>query len=1476
MLDNSGLKTYIENNQTIDIRSMVIGELNLNSAEVLSKIGNYRYRPNSATTLYTSTYDAADTANLYTGATDSDVAIDGGLDSNGDPYIVTSTKAKEKLLFSLEECFQRFRPRSGINKLRYFQFSSKDDSTLPQQYNYTHFTNQFLASRPRYYMPDRNDKFKYWSSFRTDVVGDLTVYRGLSGESLHVSEKGYYVDDVSPFVVYNQQLPANRIILKMQTHIAEDAYNLGPFINNGVSLADPFIGDTNKATPVHWKVQVLIGTSWTDIITFNDTNNPIGADGYLELAYSKKEDDSYGWFVFDEENLNDLDTAPYAKKLVSPVQVENSKYQEFQYISGVRLVVDTMNKKNSMLELIEISPRLAIDFSDRVESFSVNKIASDLGVSGMPVGQLLASTGDISIFDYDQSLSNLNTDSILQKLIKKNIQFKFTEVINNGTEDVYIPIKVLYVESFPESLNAERSAEIQLRDLFFHFEAMTAPELLVKNASLGYAISLLLDSIGFSNYVFERVQKRNDDGVALVDSNNRPIYEDDPIIPYFFIGPDKSVAEVLNDLAVSTQSAMFFDEYNNLVVMSKNYMLPSSVERATDLTLYGSRKTGVNALENIVSVANKDNDVYNDGSIDYSSRYIQRSYGSIRQASLIDREKTWIYKPALLWEVAGTESTKSINEELTNQSNYSLAAIPLATDLTNRLPNVNDSRELVDNVIDLGEGVYWISRYNGYFYANKEVVKYDAVEYTVDGIGDVWITSVQEYQNFFSKVPFNGKIYPTGRIRIYSEPYYEKVSGNVVLKKGAVAKHGRGQFGTSIVEHYASANTDWIGKTSIVGGINMQSRYMLNRTLELPETVSPEDFLLAGFDYDNLASTTTRNSVIKNFLSDSLYAETDVNQMYTPQSGTMQSSALVMQGPVFETDPKPIDFVSYVAKELDNKYTHFGTRMRIVGKQDNSDSRIQTPTGSATYYNISPSTPDQNTSVGGASGGMGILVNTTTNCGYYFEIAALTDNNVTNLAGNTDVANVFFYKTGFNVDSDYESSFDDLTSVGATTTVSVVYNSSSRTYSPTTSGRFAIDGETDSIAKNARILITDGDHPGYYKLTNVGKADPNGSPWTLTLDEQAIPIVLWSGFAPILVDDGLFTGQHRFTAEESPTVFDLAVEYQEIREGREFILYLNNQVVARVVDQEPEPVYNNVALFTRGSSKCMFEKIYALAPNYADNMVDSATENAIAYTENGTQEGFRRYAMSQAVQSAYLAGISSFDPPKYDMYFDEFGTIMRECSYFNVKYDKAYPALFSKISPTFNKLQGYVVSGYMPSAYRAEFLIFNVTDTALNLDETSGNYLRIQGITFTQQSDHKLTVDDYFSKKSDFSNPQITASGTVSDPDLARKNYQDIRNSRITYGRKEFNLNSPYIQSQDAANELMGWMIGKIMKPRKSAGLEIFANPMLQLGDIVSIHYKVAGKDEVAPESARFVVYQIEYSRDSEGPSMNIYLSEVI
>jgi hypothetical protein len=219
---------------------------------------------------------------------------------------------------------------------------------------------------------------------------------------------------------------------------------------------------------------------------------------------------------------------------------------------------------------------------------------------------------------------------------------------------------------------------------------------------------------------------------------------------------------------------------------------------------------------------------------------------------------------------------------------------------------------------------------------------------------------------------------------------------------------------------------------------------------------------------------------------------------------------------------------------------------------------------------------------------------------------------------------------------------------------------------------------------------------------------------------------------------------------------------------------------------------------------------------------------------------------------------------------------MREAAYLKVKYDKAYPAIYAQLSPTFNRIKGYTVSGFKAGSYGAEFLIFNATDTSINLDETSGNYLRIQGIAFTQESNNQLTVDSYFAKNANFSDPVIGKDGTIVSPLKAAIDYDKIKTSRLTYGKKEFSLDPVYVQSNDDANELMSWVINKILRPRKNVGVKIFANATIQLGDLVNISYKDnSGTDIIASEDTKFVVYHIEYNKNNDGPEMTIYMSEV-
>jgi hypothetical protein len=374
---------------------------------------------------------------------------------------------------------------------------------------------------------------------------------------------------------------------------------------------------------------------------------------------------------------------------------------------------------------------------------------------------------------------------------------------------------------------------------------------------------------------------------------------------------------------------------------------------------------------------------------------------------------------------------------------------------------------------------------------------------------------------------------------------------------------------------------------------------------------------------------------------------------------------------------------------------------------------------------------------------------------------------------------------------------DEITKAAATTSTTTI------TYKTTANHNFN-NGD--------RVVVTEV-NPEVYNIAPPSK-------WILTKDEDAIPVKLWSGLSSIIVDDGNFAGQSRVIAEELTTVYDLAIEYEDLDKSRRFYLYLNDTEIAVVDDFAPLPLNNanNMALFTRGSSHCMFENVYALANNYSQNSGKSlgpiANEIFTNKTDISSNEAFRKYSINGIVQPTFLSGINSGQPPEYKLFYEEFGSIFREAAYFNIKYDKAYPALYSMISPTFNKLRGYTVSGFFGGAYGAEFLIFNATDTFLFFDETVGNYLRIQGITFTQDSRYDLTVDDYFEKTSNFANPQIKEDMTILSPSTQKELFNDIKTSRISYGRNQFTLDSVYIQSADAANNLMKWLISKIMKPR--------------------------------------------------------------
>ncbi len=1889
------LNSHLKSSHTIEQQSAIIAEWNLNELENIKMVGNYRYRPSDPESPYNiiaPIFDSIDARNDYTGATNADVVLDGGFDDEDNPIFFVTKNKKLELLYSLEDCIKPYRPRSGINKLLYLSAIG-----APVGFNqYIDAAGKYVARRPRYYMSSKFDQFKYWTSYRTESINNELKEFGVSENDL---AGNYYISDAAPFVLYKDSVPSNRIVIKMQTNVGEE--DLGPFrIGFETNISDPLYGDQNRTVPKKWKVQVLKDNTWFDIISFNkdslrkDNSQIIKADGYVELEYGLIIPDQYvdtflfagylnsinslpesapiGYtYIVPEENTrgvayiydgsNSIPEKPgwasfipnyswslseeditrsskLVKSLVNPEYfIVNGQtiFREFDLIDGVRIVVDQMNVPNSTFDLIEISPRLKADISDITKQFTITKTLSDLGNGVVPVGSLTASTGSLDIFDNEFIFNENNSfnketkqGSLVASRRTSKIKFNFYDITKNvNGYDYFVPIKTMYSEGVPSTSDGSTEISIDLRDFYFYLESEKAPEMLLTDVSLSYAITVLLDSIGFSNYIFKRLDE-----------------DKEFIIPYFFVGKEQNVAQTLQDLAISTQTAMFFDEYNNFVVMSKDYLLPPENGRELDLTFYGHEeefyideglakieenyvtiqtnekhymspgdtvivsgfdipingehklktvtdntfsydvsnvedaitetggKVKSKNLPNIINIATDEKKVYNNGQINYTTRYIQRSIGKYAQAYYNAEGQDFVYKPVLLWEVAPNEIISSVNELPSQAQGFYLAAAPLKTSLTDQLPYVDGGR-IFNNIIDLGENVYWItSKYSGYLFANSEIIKYDAIEYAVQGVGIVWISSNHEYQDYFSKLKFNGKMYPTGNIRIYAEPEYEFVDGILKLKNGVIKKHGRGQFGTNVVFHSAGLTQDsyWTNDNYVRGMIQDARKYLfsLSPTIQYPASLAPgiagktKTTTFFSINADEYSKNSTRNGVIKNFLSNKNLTENDVSYFKTAKSGTVQTSALIFNGPDIPDEIENTDFVSYVYKDLSNaipdqvsvinesgnivqdantKYTHFGTRMRIIGKVESGTNKTQTPVGSYELFSNNKATSDVSSDeiiVNGGSGGIGFSLNKETNNGYFYEIISLTTDQINNYTANAGAVsfdivkspetfvenniatfytssqhdfrvgdrvivsgmvdknresnantilngehlvlsvsedrksfsaqislpsqltpvNLFqslgnnetityrtankIFKAGqiVNISGVSNSLFNDPESVIETTITESLnedivsgvkvdegsnifaryftssphefvvgqridisnmapdeFNIKSALIVETTTNTFKVQAETLSedfstkggkayglaekfVVRRSESGVGSGGTATYVPLTTTSesggvalKADKKfadisnvlfykvlsgsnvstvvkkqkdaitglvanqatittlqphnfniGDEVQINIDDEqfdgtylvndktdytityttnniavipltnlgtvgtvvateksAIPQLLWGGTAEINVDSGLFATEARFTNSESTSLYDLSVEYVDIDDSRRFYLYLNGKQIATVDDNEPLDIYNNMALFVRGSSRCMFENIYAIGRNPGNKLVYPSNAPIIEagfgnLYDTKTSEVVRRYGMSDVIKNTYASGISAQEPPQYNMYFEEFGTIMREVAYFNIKYDRAFPALYAKLAPTINDIKAYNVSGFYAGAYGAEFLIFNNLDKTVNLDDTTGNYLRIFGIAFTQNTTRSLRIDEYLEKVGNLSDPIIENGTVLYNPFIYREIYDKLKQSRIRYGNVEFTLESPFIQTSAAAEDILDWIIKKTYVPKKTVGISVFGTTTLQLGDLVNINYRNSDGIYVldGPEK-RYVVYNIEYSKSESDKSMTAYLVEV-
>ena len=528
---NSTIDNLFKKASTIASKHKIIAEWNQNAYNEIDYVGSYPI--DIRATVDDPTFSKSFNSNQSTG----------GWDNGGYFYTVNSTSAVEpvedlvrKKLTNLKEIVLPERPDPGIvYPLPYSSLDATTDSS-----NISIFPNttdlrayNLLDSPNRMYAINESQSFRYWTSVRSPKP-NTTVSPAITSSLIGVSDANGRMLGNNVFVKYNAALITNKIVIKTQTM-------------NGY--------------PKDFTVQVLRpgSSNWVNI--YQTTDSTTMNDGILRLT-ANLVSNNIVWTVAagveDEGTVTDLNIGTVAN---------------VDQILGIRFSVQELSRINGTLDVIELSPRLVIDMTAYTSEFSKNSSLGD-STLGLPVGSMVSSSGSIKFFNDDNLISNKNVDSLLNGLLKPNVKFTILNVIEYQSTTKYVPVKVMYADSWDET--SDWSVTVPLQDYMKFFNDKPAPDILMgalDGIRVSAIIKILLDNSGFTRYSFN---KTDDVQEYLVE---------DTRIDFFWCKKEMSVAEVLSEIAKSAQLSIFFDQYGILTVRTKESIV-QKVE-SWDYTLVG-------------------------------------------------------------------------------------------------------------------------------------------------------------------------------------------------------------------------------------------------------------------------------------------------------------------------------------------------------------------------------------------------------------------------------------------------------------------------------------------------------------------------------------------------------------------------------------------------------------------------------------------------------------------------------------------------------------------------------------------------------------------------------------------------------------------------------------------------------------------------------------------------------------------------
>jgi hypothetical protein len=310
--------------------------------------------------------------------------------------------------------------------------------------------------------------------------------------------------------------------------------------------------------------------------------------------------------------------------------------------------------------------------------------------------------------------------------------------------------------------------------------------------------------------------------------------------------------------------------------------------------------------------------------------------------------------------------------------------------------------------------------------------------------------------------------------------------------------------------------------------------------------------------------------------------------------------------------------------------------------------------------------------------------------------------------------------------------------------------------------------------------------------------------------------------------------------------YDIDAKWEKLSNGDVNIsLFVNSVYTGRwlIPAAQVLPTTGRFGIFVRGTAEADFEYLYGVVDDEANPFLDPDATGFLDLERGGYMSGFVqkniRYNFGTVTPAYQWAAGGTYYPQRVQnnrFAFDEFGPVVHEVRKFDVKFkEENVPVAHSNLY--FNNPEQIDVTYYESDAFGASFLLANAArhDAFAKGDD---------GITFGKDNIKTRTMFIY---------------GRSVYQDEERTKTTDDASSIRRRGMTKTEFSNRLVQTEEMADGLGQWILDLWASGVDEVTLNVFGNPFIQLGDLVTINYPIK---DMFPTTHKYFIVSIDNEFD--------------